>query len=561
MPQQNKAGFTLRIKRGVLLFSILMSGFCGILSELCLFNLANTLIGGMNIVLTYTMGVMMFFMGLGALTVKLKRFGKNLVSAFIWVETLLSVATGTSVIAIYYFASVLPAWSLGFLLIYSACIGYLIGFEIPLILLINEKLEQPLQDNSALVFAADYLGSLIAFVLFSHWMLTHLGLAQSATAGALINWAVSLLAGCIFINRLKSPKRRLSLLTLIGMGLAILLYSANPLLRAIEAQHFRHGILLNAQSEYQKITLTHSAVPGNKNYDAIRTGFSKNLFTTMLDDSNTLSIKRLKAPKGLNDIRLFLNGALQFSTIDEYIYHEMLVHPVMWIQNNAKKVLVAGGGDGMAVRELVKYPYIEDILVVELDPAMNRLFTHHPFLAGLNDSSFHDKRVRLLNTDIFTFLKSTPERYDAIILDLPDPRSYELAKLYSRQMYQLCKERLNSSGALAVQSTSPYFTRQSYLTIRKTLSTVFDGNIVSYKQSMPTFGLWGFHLAAIPFDSLQLKQRLDNFHPRVPCRFINRESMQAAHRWGKNMLEGWASSPVNEWNKPLLVRLYLQEAW
>lgn len=547
----------MRLQRILLLFSMLMSGFCGIIAELCLFNLANNLIGGMNVVLTYTMGVMMFCMGLGALTVKFRIFRSNHPMLFIGVESLISLLVAVCVIVIYFLAAHAPSLNLAWVLGFSAAIGYLIGFEIPLILLINERLKQPLQDNSALVFFADYLGSLLAFVLFSHVLLSHLGLALTAVLGAGLNWLIAALTALSFRKSITRAPLAGVLVTALGIGIGIIGLNTNTIMHRLEQLHHRHNIIYHQQTPYQKLVVTDGSRPGNPGYDhAHRERPQQTLLSTALDSSQ-YQVKRFRRFQGREDIRLFINGGLQFSTLDEHYYHEMMVHPAMYLHSTPKRVLIGGGGDGLALREVLKYPEVQEVLVIDIDPVITNLFANEPLLCRLNDSAYLDPRAQVLNTDIFTYLKNTNDTFDLMFLDFPDPHYDEVAKLYSRQMYQHVRSGLRPGGFVVTQSTSPYFNHSAFLIIKKTMEEVFTGNVLSYKVAMPTFGLWGFQLASPQVSADQLRSRLERFTAKAPTRFINRDIMQSSYRWSKDSFKGYAATPVNDWLKPTLVSAYV----
>ncbi|MBF0433368.1 MAG: hypothetical protein HQK83_18975 [Fibrobacteria bacterium] len=550
---------SFRLQRALILLSMLMSGFCGIIAELCLFNLANGLIGGMNIVLTYTMGVMMFCMGLGALTVRLKPLGKSLQLYFIGIETVLSLLVGSSVLTIYLLGAYTPQLSLMWILIFSALIGYLIGFEIPLILLINEKLKRPLQDNSALVLFADYFGSLLAFILFSHVLLVKFGLFYTSLTGASLNLLIAAVTIYTFKDGFRRPVFIALAVLAAGLVLGGLFLKGGGFMHHTEQLHYRDKIKLSRQTPYQKLVLTDNSQIGNPNYNKTHLQKVRKEVTLSQTDSLNHVIKRFKPFQKQKDIRLYINGGLQFSTVDEFYYHEMLVHPVMYLCPGAKRVLIGGGGDGMALREVLKYSKVTDVLVVDIDQEMTRLFTGHPLLSQLNDSSFHDQRVRILNTDMFSFLKTTQEKFDIIILDFPDPHHDAVGKLYSKEMYTYAKLSLEKGGFLITQSTSPYFNCRAFLIIAQTLDAVFTGNTLSLKVAMPTFGLWGFQLASEELSQEKLKSALEQFETSIPTDFVNRDIVQSAYRWSKITFREIKNAPVNSWLQPVLVNAYLEK--
>jgi len=205
--------------------------------------------------------------------------------------------------------------------------------------------------------------------------------------------------------------------------------------------------------------------------------------------------------KWKDDVRLFLSSHLQFSSRDEYRYHEALVHPGLAAIPGARRVLVLGGGDGLAVREILKYPDVESITLVDLDPEMTRLFSTHPYLATLNQHSLTNARVHVINSDAFPWLQQTNDAYDFVVVDFPDPTNYSLGKLYTTAFYRLLAKHLSAQGLAVVQSTSPLFARQSYWCIVETLKQA-GLKTYPYHLYVPSFGEWGFVLAGLyPYES------------------------------------------------------------
>jgi len=206
---------------------------------------------------------------------------------------------------------------------------------------------------------------------------------------------------------------------------------------------------------------------------------------------------------------------------------------------------------------VLKYPGVKEVLVIDIDAEITDLFSRDPLFCGLNDSAYHDERVRVLHADMFSFLKKCSDVFDVIFLDFPDPHYDNIAKLYSLQIYHYARHCLGPGGILVTQSTSPYYNRKAFLIIARTMNEVFPGSVVSYKVAMPTFGLWGFQLASADRSRQELMSVLEQFSPEVPTAFINREIVQSAYRWSKVTFEGYADIPVNDWKKPCLVQAYV----
>jgi spermidine synthase len=147
------------------------------------------------------------------------------------------------------------------------------------------------------------------------------------------------------------------------------------------------------------------------------------------------------------------------------------------------------------VREILKYPAVRAVTLVDLDPEMTRLFASHSALTALNGRAFTDRRVRVVNEDAFIWLDRQSERFDVVIIDLPDPHSFSLGKLYTRSFYRLLRSRLAPGGLAAIQATSPLFARRSFWCI---VETIGSAGLAPhpYHIYVPAFGAWGFVLAA-----------------------------------------------------------------
>jgi len=205
--------------------------------------------------------------------------------------------------------------------------------------------------------------------------------------------------------------------------------------------------------------------------------------------------QRIVVTQGRYGHRLYLNGNLQFSESDEYRYHEALVHPAMAAHGAPKRVAVLGGGDGMAVREILKYPSVESVTLVELDPAMTRIFSDNPTLAKLNGHALQNPKVTIVNTDAFGWLQQGTDLFDVIVVDFPDPTNFSIGKLYTNSFYALLDKRLAASGYAVVQTTSPLVARQSFWTVVQTIESV-GLSTAPYHAHVPSFGEWGYVIAS-----------------------------------------------------------------
>ncbi len=274
------------------------------------------------------------------------------------------------------------------------------------------------------------------------------------------------------------------------------------------------------------------------------------LYADEIVHAETTAYQRIVVTRWRDDLRLFLNGNLQFSSHDEYRYHEALVHPGLAALPGARRVLVLGGGDGLAVREILKYPNIDSVTLVDLDPAMTRLFSQSPPLVALNGGSLTDRRVKVINADALVWLESNRDYYDFVVVDFPDPANFALGKLYTSAFYRLLEKRLSARGLIVVQSTSPLYARQAFWCVVETLEAA-GFKTAPYHALVPSFGEWGFVLAG----------RQDYVVPALDhakTRFLTAETMPDLFRFPADMAR--VPAEVNQLNNQVLVR-YFEDEW
>jgi spermidine synthase len=267
--------------------------------------------------------------------------------------------------------------------------------------------------------------------------------------------------------------------------------------------------------------------------------------------------QRILITQNHSGFQLFLNGNLQFSSSDEYRYHEALVHPALSLRPSPRRVLILGGGDGLALREVLKYPSVTEVTLVDLDPAMTNLWKHFPPLAKLNGRSFEDKRVHVVNADAMVWLEErgrsgSPDAaavFDTAIVDFPDPNSFALGKLYTTRFYRLLRRSLTPDAAVAVQSTSPLYARKSYWCIVRTMEAA-GFNVKPYQTTVPAFGVWGYALASP--GELELPRKLP-----TSLRYLDVASLAAMFVLPRDM----SAVPVeiNRLDNQILVRYYEHE--
>jgi spermidine synthase len=441
------------VKRPPLLFlNVLIVATCGLIYELLAGTLASYVLGDSVTQFSLIIGIYLFAMGVGSW---LSRFiDKGLARRFVDIELAVAVLGGFSAPLLFLtFSRVSYFYVVLYVVVFF--IGVFVGLEIPLLLrILKDEIE--FKELVSRVLAFDYIGALVASILFPILFVPRLGLIRTSLVFGMLNAGVALWGTWLLRPLIKGGVTGLRVKAFVVLALLLVgLIKANRITSLAEDEMFADEIVYTKDTHYQRIVITRG-----------RAGF-----------------------------QLFLNGNLQFSSTDEYRYHEALVHPAMLVANNPRRVLVLGGGDGLALREILKYPSVERVTLVDLDPEMTRLSNRFPPLAKLNQGSFNDPRVQVINEDAFIWVEDTSEApYDAAIVDFPDPNTFALGKLYTTRFYRLLKSRLTANAAVSVQSTSPMFARNSYWCIIRTLEAA--GFFVRpYYTAVPSFGLWGYALA------------------------------------------------------------------
>ncbi|WP_370678918.1 polyamine aminopropyltransferase [Comamonas sp. GB3 AK4-5] len=492
-----------------LLASVFVIAACGLLYELAAGALASYLLGDSVLQFSTIIGTYLFAMGIGSWLSRY--FEDQLPAHFLRVELLVALIGG-ALPAVLFLANAYVPGAFRFLLYGMVLlVGALVGLEIPLVMRILKR-NASLKDLVSQVLTFDYLGALAVSLAFPLVLVPQLGLVRTGLLFGFMNAAVAVWALWLFRHELRNFRAHAwscaAVLATLGTGI----WGAEHLTRIADDHFYQDRIVLSSSSAYQRIVVT----------------------------------------QGRQGARLYLNGNLQFAQSDEYRYHEALVHPAMAAHGAPKKVAVLGGGDGMAVREVLKYPGVQAVTLVELDPAMTALFTHNPLMSALNGRVLNDPRVSIVNTDAFQWLQQTSEVFDVVIVDFPDPTNFAIGKLFTNSFYALLNQRLAASGYAVVQTTSPLIARQSFWTVVQTIESVGFAT-TPYHVHVPSFGEWGFVLAsrrpwrmpqALPeglrFLTLPTLAQMVNFPldmDRVPAE-VNRLSNQVLvhtyeQEWGK----------------------------
>jgi spermidine synthase len=489
-----------------LLFSVFVVASCGLAYELIAGALASYLLGDSVTQFSTVIGSYLFAMGVGSW---LSRYvERRLVARFIQVELMVGVFGGFSAAGLFF----VFAWSSApfKLALYLAVvgIGVLVGLEIPLIMRILER-DLAFKDLVSQVLTFDYLGALAVSILFPVVLVPHLGLMRSALLFGLLNVAVALWACWLFREQLRNVgwlgvQGGASMLVLLAAFAA-----AGELTSLAEAHLYADDIVHAESTPYQRIVVT----------------------------------------RWKDDLRLHLNNNLQFSSRDEYRYHEALVHPGLSTLPAARRVLVLGGGDGLALREILKYPQVESVTLVDLDPAMTRLFASAPPLRKLNEDALRSSKVSVVNADALQWLEDNDDLFDFVVVDFPDPSNFAIGKLYSASFYRLLDKHLTANALSVIQSTSPLYARQSFWCVVTTLESV--GLLVTpYHALVPSFGEWGFVLAG------RHAYRPPQAYA-VATRFLTADTTPALFLFPKDMAR--VETEVNRLNSQVLVRYFEQE--
>lgn len=488
-----------------LLASVLLIAASGLVYELVAGALASYVLGDSVTQFSTIIGTYLFAMGIGS---GLSRFiVRGLAARFVAVEIMVGLVGG--------FSSTLLFLAFGYtdsfrVVLYTLVlvVGVLVGLEIPLLMRILRD-RYDFKDVVSHVLTFDYLGALGASLLFPIVLVPKVGLVRAAMLFGIVNAAVALWT--TFLLREMLGARRL----LQGLAVAVMValgggwMAADRILELAESNIYADDVVLARSTPYQRIVIT----------------------------------------AWKDDLRLFLNSNLQFSSRDEYRYHEALVHPGLAAIPDARRVLVLGGGDGLAVREILKYPGVERITLVDLDPEMTTLFSTHPELTRLNGGALSDARVRIVNADAFVWLESSGELFDFAVVDLPDPSNFSLGKLYTTAFYRELARHIAPGGRFAVQSTSPLFARQSFWCIARTIEE--SGlQATPYHVYVPSFGEWGFVLAGR--DPFRLPDTLPD-----GLRFLTAATLPALFEFPADM--GPVPVEPNRLNTQMLVRYYEHE--
>ena len=495
--------------RLLMLTTLIISG-CSMCYELIISAVSSYLLGNSTLQYSVTIGLYMASLGLGAYISKF--FNKNLFNVFVTIELGIGVIGGISSLILFLANIYVLNYSVVMYLV-IIIIGTFAGAEIPVMTRIIEQDENNLKVTLSSIFSFDYIGGLVGAIAFPLILLPKLGYFSTSFLCGLLNIIAALLIMFRFGERVKNivVYRTIGIMLAITMVLGMVF--ADNISNEIEGGLYQDHVILVEQTQYQKIVMT----------------------------------------KHKDDVRLFIDGNTQFSTMDEYRYHEALVHVPMNELAHRESVLILGGGDGMAVREVLKYDEVQQIDLVDLDAEMIRICSTNENITAINQNSLLSDKLHVHIMDAFEYLETCEDQYDLIIVDLPDPNSEVLNKLYSNIFYRMCAGCLCEDGVLVVQSTSPYYATEAFWCINRTIAS--EGlQVKAYHLEVPAFGDWGFNMAS-------RRELSEQISFDVETRYLSEDNIAGLFCFGKDEIS--TNTDINQLTKPVLMDYYnrAEAAW
>lgn len=500
-------------KRFLLLSVVVIISVSGLSYELVAGTMATYVLGQSVMQFSFATGWFLAAMGFGSY---LSRYvNRNIFYVLFQVQLLIAVLGGLSA-GIMFFSFAVTDTLYPIFIFLALIIGSGIGLEIPILLRLIRRY-RVLSVAVSDVFTYDYIGALLASILFPLVVLPFLGLVRASLFFGFLN----LFAAWLILTFLPKPKRKKYQISILVASIILIsaFVSAENVTRWIESILYQDAIVYSNTTKYQRVVVT----------------------------------------KWKDDTRLYLDGNLQFSTKDEARYHESIVHiPISMLKIKPRTVLVLGGGDGLVIRELLKYKSIQKITLVELDSSIIQLFQNHPYIKKIPNNSLNSEKLNIVLNDAFHWLKDKQnnQKYDFIVADLPDPNSHSLGKLYTIVFYLYTFRHLNHDGVFVTQSTSPTFAPEAFYCIQNTIgkaSEIFEKNrakwnVYSYHLYIPSFGDWGFHVTGKSILPPSNKKQIS-----VPTRYLTDELASSFFAFPKYTQK---QTIINNLNNQVLVKLY-----
>jgi len=500
-------------KENILFFiTIFLAGLCSLIYELLISTTSSYFLGDSVKQFSLTIGIYMAAMGVGSYLSKFIQ--KEVLDWFIKIEIVLGLVGGASVPMLYFIFDRMTTGQYQFsMLSITMVIGILTGFEIPLLVRILKE-NYPLNSNLAYVLSLDYIGALMATLLFPFFLLPYLGTFRTAIACGMINIGLGLLVYRFCTQQLSLPKQRqLEWMGIASLAFFVLLTSySGKLLHHWQDSFFKSKVVYSKQTPYQQLTLT----------------------------------------KNKEDLRLYINRIIQFSAVDEYRYHETLGLLPMYHAPYKKNILILGGGEGLLAREVLKYEEVETVTVVDLDGEVFRLAKENAHLKALNEAALLHPKVTTVEGDAMSFLINATTLYDVILADLPDPSNDALARLYSVSFYRLIQNRLTPNGVFATQASSPFHTKKAFWCIYETLKASEFSHVYPLHTYVPSFGDWGFVIAAnfpLPYTK---------FNSNLATKYLTPEVVEKMVYFPKDIANP-TGLKINQLDQPNLLHYFLED--
>jgi spermidine synthase len=544
----------------LLIITMAVLAGCGLIYEYLLSHYAGRVLGVMESAIYTMIGLMIVSMGLGAFAARKVRCAYN---GFVWLELIIAFLGTTAIIII---ASLIAATQLlpqiiadtfslppdalprgGFFkqlsflafnspYFFGLLLGFFIGMEIPLIAKIREQIHQKhLANNLGTIYGADYIGAGIGAAIWVLFLLTiDISKASALTA------ALNLIAGFVFIYfywHQLNWRKLLVTLHLLLLGVIVIIFNqGNSWLNQLSNLLYLDNVVYTDKTRYQQITFT----------------------------------ERQMGLEQQPIINFYLNGRLQFSSADEHIYHNYLVTPALAGSARQENILIIGGGDGLALRDVLTWQP-KHVTLIDLDQELIELFKNpssklSPPLANkishLNQKSLSQANVDLIYSDAFIAIDSLLKQkksFDSIIVDLPDPSHPDLNKLYSVNFYARLKQLLAGDGLIAIQSTSPYHAKNAFISIGKTVKAANFNHVEQYHDNVPSFGEWGWTIASKHgLSPLERLSALDKF--QVQQEWLTLPMLIGAFEFSKDFYQQKNEIPINYLGNHTIYQLH-QKAW
>jgi len=548
----------------LLILAMAVLAGCGLIYEYLLSHYAGRVLGVMESTIYTMIGLMIVSMGLGAFAARKVRCAFN---GFVYLELIIALLGACSILIIGGLIAVtqtlphiisdmfslppdmlpkggafkqLSTIAIKSPYFFGVTLGFLIGMEIPLIARIREEVHgQHLANNLGTIYGADYIGAGIGAAIWVIFLLS-IDISKAAALTASLN----LIAGAFFVlrywHKLTWRKTFISLHFVLAFIILLMFNYGNQWLNQMNSLLYLDKVVHVQKTRYQQLTFTER-------------------YLGVSADTEQSSI-----------INFYINGRLQFSSLDEHIYHDYLVAPVLAGSARHDNILIIGGGDGLALRDVLKYNPTK-VTLIDLDSELIDIFQEpEQYLNAnlarkinhLNKGSLQDKRVTILRSDAFITvneLLKTAQVFDAIIVDLPDPSHPDLNKLYTVNFYARLQQLLSGDGLIAIQSTSPYHAKDSFISIGKTLSAANFTHVQQYHDNVPSFGEWGWTIGAKMGKSPLA--RLDNLTQLpVKHRWLNIDILKSAFIFPNDFYARKADININTLGSHTLYQLH-QKAW